>query len=243
MQRLKLLVEYDGSPFHGWQRQSDQRSVQADLETALSTVLRETVKIRGAGRTDAGVHAVGQVVDLEVSGVPDLARLQWSLNALLRPSVAVKEIKVVSDEFDARRSAKLRVYGYYLLNRNHPSPLGARRYWWVAQSLDRRAMSDAGKCLVGRHDFSAFSVDGPGVVTTVKSIEWHDMEEPGLFCLRISADSFFHHMVRLIVGTLVYVGRGKISAAEFADILSAADVTRAGPLAPAHGLVLEEVRY
>lgn len=243
MPRLKLVLEYDGSIFYGWQRQPDRLSVQEAVESALATVLREPVKVSGAGRTDAGVHARGQVADVKLSGEPDLFRLRWSLNALLRPHVAIKDIEVVGDDFDARRSAKLRVYGYNLLNRQHPSPLGAGRYWWVAQPLDRQAMSDAAKCLLGRHDFSAFSVDGPEVYTTVREIEWREMEEPGSLCMRISADSFFHHMVRLIVGTLVRVGKGKMSAAEFTDVLAGADVTGAGSLAPAHGLVLEEVRY
>lgn len=243
MPRLKLLLEYDGSTFHGWQRQPDRPSVQETIESALATVLREAVRVGGAGRTDAGVHARGQVADVKVSAEPDLLRLRWSLNALLKPHVAVKEIEVVGDDFDARRSAKRRVYGYYLLNRQYPSPLGAQRYWWVAQPLDRQAMREAAECLLGRHDFGAFTVDGPGVYTTVRGIDWREMDEPGLICLRISADSFFHHMVRLIVGTLVCVGKGKISAGKFADVLAAADITRAGSLAPAHGLVLEEVRY
>jgi len=244
--QLKLVVEYEGTRYQGWQVQPGGPTVQEVLERALATALRETVRVRGAGRTDAGVHACGQVAAVRVTRVPDdLGRLRKSLNALTPDDVAVREIAVVDDAFDPRRQARSRVYEYRILNAPAPSPFWRRYAWHVPEPLDAGAMDAAARELLGEHDFAAFrGADAEPVRSTVRRVlESRVQAERAVLVYRVEATAFLKHMVRNIVGTLVEVGRGERAAASLGELLAGRDRTRAGATAPAHGLILVAIRY
>ena len=239
-----MIIEYDGARYCGWQTQPNGPSIEAELVGALKVMLREPVKITGAGRTDAGVHARGQAANFrtEVDLEPD--RLRWQLNAVLPKDIVVRRIHGVPDDFDARRSASSRTYSYAFLNRPYPSAFLSRHSWWVSRPLAIDEMQAGAAALIGSHDFSGFTVAKEGPMTrNVKSIEITEADSGGLVVIRITANAFLHHMVRLIVGTLIEVGVGKLPASAVGEILVAADVRRAGPRAPAKGLTLERVEY
>ena len=244
--QLRLTVEYEGTAYRGWQLQRDGPTVQAVLEQALSTALRERVRVRGAGRTDAGVHACGQIAAVWVREVPaDLERLQKSLNALTPDDVAVRDITVVDDAFDPRRHARSRVYEYRIWNVAAPSPFWRRHAWHVPSQLDVAAMDEAARVLEGEHDFASFrAADAEPVRSTVRRVLESSLRVDGrLLVYRVEATAFLKHMVRNVVGTLVEVGRGERVAGTFRELLAVRDRTRAGATAPAHGLVLVNVRY
>jgi len=244
--QLRLTVEYEGTAYRGWQLQRDGPTVQAVLEQALSTALRERVRVRGAGRTDAGVHACGQIAAVRVREVPaDLERLQKSLNALTPDDVAVRDITVVDDAFDPRRHARSRVYEYRIWNVAAPSPFWRRHAWHVPSQLDVAAMDEAARVLEGEHDFASFrAADAEPVRSTVRRVLESSLRVDGrLLVYRVEATAFLKHMVRNVIGTLVEVGRGERVAGTFRELLAVRDRTRAGATAPAHGLVLVDVRY
>ena len=243
--QLKLTVEYEGTHYQGWQVQPGVPTVQEVLERALATVLREAVRVRGAGRTDAGVHACGQVAAVHVSRVPaDLGRLRRSLNALTPGDVAVHEISLVDDAFDPRRDARSRLYEYRILNAPVPSPFWRRHAWHIPEPLDARAMNEAARDLVGEHDFAAFrGADPEPVHSTVRRVLECRVDTGPVLVYRIEATAFLKHMVRNIVGTLVEVGRGERTAASLRELIAGRDRRRAGPTAPAHGLTLVAIRY
>jgi len=244
--QLRLTIEYEGTAYQGWQLQPGGPTVQEVLERALATALREPVRVRGAGRTDAGVHACGQVAAVRItSAPPDLERLRKSLNALTPDDVAVRDILLVDDAFDPRRHARSRVYEYRLLNAPSPSPFWRRYAWHVPDPLAADAMNVAAGALAGEHDFAAFrGADAEPVRSTVRRVlESRLVRSSGLLVYRIEATAFLKHMVRNIVGTLVDVGRGDRPADAMRDLLAGRDRTRAGATAPAHGLALIEVRY
>ena len=244
--QLRLTIEYEGEAYQGWQIQPGGPTVQEVLERALATVLREPVRVRGAGRTDAGVHACGQVAAVRVTRVPpDLLRLQKSLNALTPDDIAIREIDVVGDDFDPRRDARSRLYEYRILNARAPSPFWRRHAWHVTPPLDLAAMDAAAAALVGEHDFAAFcGADAEPVRTTVRRvIESRLLSTQAVLVYRVEATAFLKHMVRNIVGTLVEVGLGQRPPSAIAEILDGRDRTRAGATAPPHGLTLVAVRY
>ena len=243
--QLKLVVEYEGTRYQGWQVQPGGPTVQEVLERALATALREPVRVRDAGSTDAGVHACGQVAAVKVTRVPaDLGRLQKSLNALTPEDVAVREIAVADDTFDPRRDARSRVYEYRILNAPAPSPFWRRHAWHVGEPLDARAMDEAAAHLLGEHDFAAFrGADPVPVHSTVRRVLESRVQAGPVLIYRVEATAFLKHMVRNIVGTLVEVGRGERAAAGLRELLASRDRTRAGATAPAHGLTLVAVRY
>ena len=244
--QLRLTVEYDGEAYQGWQLQPGGPTVQSVLEQALSTALREPVRVRGAGRTDAGVHARGQVAAVRVTQVPaDLVKLQKSLNALTPDDVAVRAIEVVGDDFDPRRHARSRAYEYRILNAPAPSPFWRRHAWHLPRALDVDAMATAAALLVGEHDFAAFrAADAEVVRSTVRRAFVSRVDrEAELLVYRIEATAFLKHMVRNIVGTLVEVGSGARPANDLAAVIESRDRGRAGPTAPPHGLCLVAVRY
>jgi|SRR5579862_968179 len=244
--QLRLTVEYEGTAYQGWQLQPGGPTVQEVLERALATALREPVRVRGAGRTDAGVHACGQIAAVRVTRVPeDLERLRKSLNALTPDDVAVREIAIVDDAFDPRRHASSRVYEYWILNAPAPSPFWRRYAWHVPEPLRIDAMNVAAAALVGEHDFAAFrGADAEPVRSTVRrALESRLERTDAVLVYRIEATAFLKHMVRNIVGTLVEVGRGLRPPDVIGALLAGRDRTRAGATAPPHGLVLVEVRY
>ena len=244
--QLRLTVEYEGTAYRGWQLQRDGPTVQAVLEQALSTALRERVRVRGAGRTDAGVHACGQIAAVRVREVPaDLERLQKSLNALTPDDVAVRDVAIVDDAFDPRRDARSRIYEYRIWNAPAPSPFWRRHAWHVPSQLDVAAMDEAARVLEGEHDFASFrAADAEPVRSTVRRVLESSLRVDGrLLVYRVEATAFLKHMVRNVIGTLVEVGRGERVAGTFRELLAVRDRTRAGATAPAHGLVLVNVRY
>ena len=245
MPRYKLTIEYDGSGFVGWQRQKNGLAVQEAIETAFAGLVTEPVPIRGAGRTDAGVHATGQVAhaDLARDWRPDV--LRDALNAHLRPNrVTILAADKVSDTFDARFSAHRRHYLYRIVNRRSPLALEAGRAWLVKRRLDTEAMHAAAQLLVGRHDFSTFRDAECQAKSPIRTLEKLDVERHGeTIEIRASARSFLHHQVRSMVGSLEHVGSGKWQAADLAAALAARDRQRCGMVAPAAGLYLIGVDY
>ncbi|HXJ35056.1 MAG TPA: tRNA pseudouridine(38-40) synthase TruA [Candidatus Eisenbacteria bacterium] len=244
--QLKLVVEYDGTDYLGWQLQPDGPTVQSVLEQALATALREPVRVRVAGRTDAGVHACGQVVSVPVASVPeDLRRFTLSVNALTPRDIAVRDVSVVDDAFDPRRHARSRVYEYRLLTSRTPSAFWHRYAWHHPQPLDAGAMASAAAALLGEHDFTAFcAADADPMQSTVRRVLVSEVRRDGdLLVYRIEATAFLKHMVRNVVGTLVEIGRGERPIRALGDVLAGCDRRRAGATAPPHGLTLVLVRY
>ena len=241
---LKLTLEYDGTGYHGWQIQPNRVTIQQALEQALEKILGAKVRVHGAGRTDAGVHAFGQIANLICPKEVELRRLQKGLNALLRPAIVVKKIEIAADSFDARRDARSRVYQYRIWDHPWPSAFHGRCSWHVHSELDLAPMAQAATCLEGEHDFSSFQAAGCDANHAVRRIYGNSVRREGdLLLYDIEATAFLRHMVRNIVGTLVLVGRGELSYQDFVDILKLCDRTRAGPTAPAQGLFLIEVKY
>ena len=245
MPRYKLTIEYDGSGLAGWQRQANGPSVQEALETAIAKFCGESVTVHGAGRTDAGVHALAQTahVDLARTVAPEV--LRSAVNYHLRPArIAVLAAERVPTSFDARLSAIGRIYLYRILNRRAPPALERGRVWHVAAPLDVEAMR-AGAChLVGHHDFSSFRDSLCQAKSPVKTLDRLDVVHTGeVIEVMAAARSFLHHQVRNMVGTLKLVGAGKWQAAEVAAALAARDRRAGGPTAPPEGLYLVEVLY
>jgi tRNA pseudouridine38-40 synthase len=245
MPRYKLIIEYDGTAFVGWQRQKNGFSIQEAIETAFAAINAGQVVIRGAGRTDAGVHATGQVAhaDLGRDWRPDV--LRDALNAHLRPSlVAIIAVETVPASFDARFSAIRRHYLYRIVNRRAPLTLEAGRAWLVKRHLDATAMHDAAQILVGKHDFSTFRDTECQAASPIRTLERLDVVRAGdAIEIRASARSFLHHQVRSMVGSLEHVGSGKWRAADLAAALEARERQRCGRVAPAAGLYLVGVDY
>jgi tRNA pseudouridine38-40 synthase len=245
MPRYKLVLEYDGTPFVGWQRQDNGPSVQAALEAAIAKLSGETVTITAAGRTDAGVHALGQVahVDLTRDWPPHTVR--DALNFHLQPNpVAVLDAAIVPDEFSARFSAVERRYLYRILNRRAPPALERHRVWHVPHPLDAAAMHEAAQVLVGHHDFSTFRAGMCQARSPEKTLDQLDVSRAGEEIHVVArARSFLHHQVRNMVGTLKLVGDGRWTRADVAAALAARDRAQGGPTAPADGLYLTGVRY
>jgi len=245
MPRYKVTVEYDGRDFVGWQRQANGVSVQQVFEEALEKFCTRTVTTHAAGRTDAGVHARGQVVHFDLARDVDIETVRDALNFHLKPApVAVLAAEVADGDFHARFSARSRVYLYRITNRRPPPVLDRGHTWWVPVPLDDGAMAEAAGTLVGRHDFTTFRASACQARSPVKTLDVLDVGRAGEE-IRITAQarSFLHHQVRNMVGTLRRVGEGKWTAADVAAALAARDRARGGPTAPACGLYLMDVLY
>jgi len=245
MPRYKLIVEYDGAPFAGWQIQAEQPTVQGVLTMAVAAFAGESALVQGAGRTDAGVHARGQVAHVDLAKDWDTDTVRDALNAHLRPHpVAVLAAEKVADDFNARTSAVQRHYLYRIVNRRADLTLDLRRAWRVPRPLDAAAMHAAAQQLVGKHDFTTFRSTECQAKSPVKTLDRLDVaregEEVTVFA---SARSFLHNQVRSMVGSLVMVGEGKWSAADLARALDARDRTACGQVAPPDGLYLMRVDY
>lgn len=245
MPRYKLLIEYDGTDFVGWQKQALGFSVQSVLEAACTQMFGEAIDVVGSGRTDAGVHASGQVAHIQTSSPRDCFVLTQALNALVRPhGVSILESVEVPETFHARFSADMRHYTYRMIMRRAPLALERNRAWHIYKPLDIDAMIKASKHLLGQHDFSAFRAAQCQAPSPIKTIETLELIHQGenLF-LNISAKSFLHHMVRNITGTLKLVGESKIDPGAIPQILESKARKKAGPTAPACGLYLTKVEY
>ena len=242
---VRLVVAYDGTDFHGFAKQVDQRTVAGVLKDALTRVVRTDVELACAGRTDAGVHAWGQVVSFAAAPDVDLDRLRASLNGMLGPEVVVRHASLAPPGFDARHSARWRSYQYTIVNRPEADPFRSRYAWHVPAPLDLRALRLAADPFVGEHDFASFSRKGPEGSTQVRRVTasaWFDLGD-GILRYDIRANAFCWQMVRSIVGTMVEVGVGKKRPGDILSIMRAGDRAAAGQVAPPHGLSLWEVGY
>jgi len=239
-----LTIEYDGTDFSGWQRQSRRPSVQAEVERAIQAVTRECVDLIGAGRTDAGVHALGQVANFHTASRIATDRFPRALNAHLPKTIRILSAWEGAPDFHARYSATGRTYRYAVLNRPAPSAILRAHTYHLPAPLDLHAMQEAVTPLLGMHAFTAFRGVGSGERTTVCTLRRADVVRGGETVLfTFDADRFLRHMVRLIVGTLLRVGQGKLHPEAVAEILAAENNQKAGPRAPAHGLFLVRVTY
>ena len=246
---LKLTVQYDGTEYVGWQRQPEGRSIQGLLEDALKPIEGAAVTVHGAGRTDAGVHALAQIASVRVSTTLETATLARALNAALPPDVRVTGVEDAAEDFHARFSATGKVYQYRIVNGPVVSPFERRFAWHVIPRINLQAVRTASSALIGTHDFSAFQGTGSDVTTserTIRRLEWSvdgDLSGSELLTLQIEGDGFLRHMVRAIAGTLAEIGLGRWPPSEMAAILTSRTRARAGPTAPAHGLFLARVLY
>jgi len=246
MPRYRLVIEYDGAPFVGWQVQLNGVSVQGALEAAVEAFCGKRVHVQGAGRTDAGVHALGQTAHVDLHRSFPAATVRDAVNAHLRPHpVTVLTAEPAAADFDARFSARRRRYLYRIVNRRSPLALDAGRAWKVARRLDVPAMHTAAQMLVGRHDFTTFRAAECQAKSPVKTLDRLDVERTGDDEVRVhaAARSFLHHQVRSMVGSLVQVGDGRWSAGDLSGALKARDRSACGPVAPPDGLYLVGVDY
>ena len=245
MPRYRITIEYDGTPFVGWQIQASGLSVQGELARAIAQFAGEETAVRGAGRTDSGVHGLGQVAHFDLAKSWEPFKVREALNFHLKPHpVVVLDCAVAPADFDARFSAVARHYLYRILNRSAPPALDRNRVWWQPMPLDAAAMHEAAQQLVGRHDFSTFRAAGCQAKSPVKTLDRLDVSVVGEeIHVRASARSFMHSQVRSMVGSLKLVGAGRWSVADLARALAERDRSACGPVAPAHGLYLVRVDY
>ncbi len=247
MRNIRLVVEYDGTDLCGWQRQTNGPTVQGHLEAALAKLLAHEVTVVGASRTDAGVHASGQVASFRTERAIPLHGIRRGLNSLLPPAIAIAEAAVADDEFHPRFSATGKHYRYRLFTRADRSPRWRDRAWHHRGQLDRDAMRHAATALIGEHDFAAFRAAGCTALRTIRRIDQIEIGEhpgePWIVAVDVRGNAFLRNMVRIVVGTLVEVGEGRRSVGQVAEILASKDRTKAGITAPAGGLELVSVRY
>jgi len=245
MPRYRLTVEYDGGPFVGWQRQDNGPTVQGALEDAIEKLSGERVTVTGSGRTDAGVHALGQVAHFDLVKAFEPGKVRDALNHYLRPNpVVVLDSDVADSEFHARFSARSRHYLFRILNRRSPPALETGKVWHVSHKLDADAMHAAAQTLVGQHDFTTFRAAECQAQSPVKTLDRLDVSRRAdEIHIEASARSFLHHQIRSFAGTLKLVGEGKWTPRDVADALAAKDRTRCGPVAPPDGLYLVRIDY
>ena len=245
MRRVKLTLAYDGSAYRGFQVQPNGTTIQSVMEEALGRLLQEPVRLRAAGRTDAGVHAREQVVDFADSGVRPTETIRRGGNALLPPDIRILSAEAVPEMFDARRDAKEKEYRYFLHLHPVASPFFSRHAWHIEKPLDLESIRKGLAHIVGEHDFAAFQGQGCTAKTTVRTIFRAELRElhPPIRYIEISGGGFLRHMVRNFVGTLIDVGKGKYPPERVRELLFLRDRSAAGPTAPAHGLFLWSVTY
>jgi len=245
MPKYKISIEYDGTNFVGWQKQDNGPSIQSSIEEAIKKISSETVNVFGAGRTDSGVHAKEQVAHFNISNKIPLDNMRDGLNQHLRPlPIAILKAEEVNEDFHARFSALLRSYEYLIINRRSPLTLHKSQAWGVFKDLDIAIMKEAAINFEGKHDFSAFRSIDCQASSSTKTIQSCKVEKQGKYIvIKVTAKSFLHSQVRIIVGTLVDVGKGKIIPINIKKIIDSKDRSKAGATAPAHGLYLLKVQY
>lgn len=240
----RLLIQYDGRPFCGWQRQSNGLSIQQCIEDACARISEESGAVHGAGRTDAGVHATGQVASVLMRPNPPKRQIKDALNANLPPEIRIVSSKRAPADFHARTHAKQKTYRYLLLSSSNRSPFTPWYAAWIPHALSEEKMQLAAKYLLGEHDFRSFMAGGSSVKTTVRTLTRVEIRRGGgMISFLFAGGGFLRHMVRIIVGTLIEVGRGRVTPGEVKEILTVMDRRQAGPTAPAEGLTLIRVEY
>jgi len=245
MRTIKLVIAYDGTDFHGWQVQPDTRTVQGEIETVLSLMTGESSRLYGAGRTDAGVHALGQVGHFRTESSIDLEDFFRGLNGLLPDDISILSVEDVEVGFDARRSATARVYRYFIYVGEPVLPFTRRYAWHIRNDLDLKRRNRATGHFIGTHDFASFAGGGGDDDVTIRDMYAFTVSRTrgGIIEIYVEANAFLRHMVRNLAGTLVDVGRGRREPDDMPDIMLAKDRTAAGETAPACGLFLVEVKY
>ena len=243
MKNIKLTIEYDGTNFHGWQKQPDKRTVQEEIETVLAAILKEEVNINGAGRTDAGVHAIAQVANFHTEKTIKCKELYMAINSIIPKDITILNVEEVDESFHARYSCKEKTYRYMILNRTVRDPFYVTKAWHFPYLLDTDAMNKAASDIIGEKDFSSFMAQGSPVSSTVRNVKSCYVERNGdIVYLYITANGFLYNMVRIVTGTLAAAGTGKLTES-VKDIIASKDRTRAGITAPPQGLYLYEVKY
>ena len=245
MRNFKMILEYDGAAYCGWQRQDNGISIQEVLEKTIGLITGEKITVIGSGRTDAGVHALNQVANFQSNTRLPAEILYRGLNGLLPPDIAVKELEEASLEFHAQHDARGKIYIYRIYNSRLRRPVGRNYFWQINYPLDLARMEKASQYLIGRHDFSCFCATGSQVKDRVRTITdiAFEKNETGILEITVAAEGFLRYMVRNIVGTLVEVGGGKYPPEEVVKIIDSGDRNCAGVTAPAYGLFLKEVKY
>lgn len=243
MRNLKLTIQYDGTKYCGWQKQPNSSGIQGTIEYAIYEITKEKVNIIGSGRTDAGVHALGQVANFKTNSNIPAARIPDALNAKLPKDISIIDCQEVSDDFHSRYSATGKIYRYLIYNKPYRSPLYKDISYHVRYDLDIEEMRVEAQSLLGTHEFKGFMSSGSSVKDTVRTIHNISIEESGdLIALEVEGNGFLYNMVRIIVGTLVDIGRGRIDK-PLEEIIASQDRGEAGHTAPAHGLFLKKVHY
>ena len=242
--RIVLTIEYDGTNYSGWQAQDNARSIQGEIEKAIAEVFHQNIRVFGAGRTDAGVHALGQCahfdIDTDISG----ERFSYILNQKLDDDIRIRRSFETDESFHARKSAKGKHYRYVIYNARICNAIGRQYSWHVPYDIDISAMQEASGHFIGEHDFSAFRTVGSNIVGTVRTIYSLEVDKEGDYItIDVKGNGFLYNMVRIIAGTLIYVGEGKISPQDIDSIIASKDRTKSGITAPAKGLQLVEVLY
>jgi len=242
---FKITIEYDGTFYHGWQRQKNERTIQEEIEKALFTMTGEKTVLTASGRTDAGVHAFGQVANFHSNTDLSAEAFQNGLNSLTPNDIVITSCDLADENFHSRFNAKSKIYNYRILNRSLPAAINRQYAWFIRKTLDLVFMRHAAGHIIGPHDFKAFEGTGSPRSHTTRYVIKADIveQENGLIVFEIEADGFLRFMVRNIVGTLVDVGLGKITSDDFKEILLSKDRSRAGATAPPHGLFLMKVKY
>ncbi|WP_299983815.1 tRNA pseudouridine(38-40) synthase TruA [Desulfobacula sp.] len=242
---FKIIIEYDGTKFFGWQRQKDKKTVQGEIEKVLSKILNQKIEISGSGRTDTGVHAFGQVANFHAdTGIlpPDLKK---GVNSLIKHPIVIRKCCIVDDDFHARYNAVSKEYQYFILNREDPCAIDRLYQWHIRHPLDMEAMSQCCQAITGIFDFKSFENTGSPRSSTIREVFFSNISHLGnsRLVFKICAKGFLKYMVRNLISTIVLTGLNKITPHEFNKILEAKDRTKAGPTAPAHGLFLKKVNY
>ncbi len=245
MRNIKLIIEYDGSNYCGWQRQPQGPTIQEEIETALKNITNEDIVLFGSGRTDSGVHALGQVANFKTETNIKAKEFQMGLNSLLPKDISIVQAEEEDLDFHAQFSTRSKKYIYKIYCNSHPSALLRQRTWFIPYTIDTDSMKDAAKFLIGEHDFKAFAQADTEVRTTVRTVLNVKIAqtEENIVEFSIEATGFLKRMVRLIIGTLVQVGKGKISPEDFEEIIKSGEKTKFVYAAPPQGLYLKEVKY
>lgn len=244
IRRIKLVLEYDGTGFHGWQVQENAHTVQEEVERAVAGITGEHARVTGAGRTDTGVHAFGQVAHFDTQSKIPAEKFAPALNSILPPEVSVVFSEEVSADFHARFSACGKTYEYRILNRRNRSPILANRAWFIREALELDAMRHAAYNFIGKHDFSAFCSSGHSVLNferTITGSEW--IKQDDCLVYRVSGNGFLYNMVRIMTGTMIEIGLKKRPAEDIEALFERKDRNQAGITAPPHGLYLVKVHY
>ena len=241
----KIIIEYDGTQFFGWQKQKDQKTIQEEIEAVLSRILNQNITLFGSGRTDAGVHALGQVANFHADSDMNPFKLKKAVNSFIKLPIVIKECTIVDDQFHARYNAVSKEYHYFILNQEDPCAIKRQYQWHIRHKLDSRIMNQCCKTITGTMDFKSFENSGSPKSSTIRDVIFSSITplKNNRFVFKICASGFLKYMVRNLIGTIVLAGAGKITLDEFIKIVEAKDRTKSGPTAPPHGLFLKNVNY